>query len=59
MLRPGHVRRSPFPPNDEPAARRWMRRARVARAWIAVLASAAALVPALAAAVEALAHALR
>jgi len=36
-----------------------MRRARVARAWIAVLAAAAALVPVLAAAVEAVARALR
>lgn len=56
--------RDPRRPNDEDAAaERWLRRARVARAWIAVLASAAALcstvAPALAAAVRALTHALR
>ena len=49
------------PPNDDDATAtaRWLRRARVARAWIAVLASAAALASTVAAAVEALAHALR
>jgi hypothetical protein len=52
-------RQHPHPPNDEDASTRWMRRARLARAWIAVLASLAALVPALATAVEALARALR
>lgn len=55
--------RDPRRPNDEDAAERWLRRARVARAWLAVLASAAALcstvAPALAAAVRALTHALR
>jgi hypothetical protein len=56
MLARRHARR---PPNDEDASTRWMRRAHLARAWIAVLASLAALVPALAAAVEALARALR
>jgi hypothetical protein len=45
--------------DDDDSAARWMRRARVARAWIAVVASAAALLPALATAVEALARALR
>ena len=56
MLARRHARRLP---NDEDASTRWMRRARLARAWIAVLASLAALVPALATAVEALARALR
>lgn len=50
---------APVPAADDDSAARWMRRARVARAWIAVVASAAALLPALATAVEALARALR
>ena len=45
------------PPND--TERRWLSRARVARAWIAVLAAAAALLPALASGVAAVVRALR
>lgn len=47
------------PPLPNDAERRWLGRARVARAWIAVLAAAAALLPALAAGVAAVVRALR
>jgi hypothetical protein len=59
MPRPSRDRRRPNDGEDATTARRWLRRARVARAWIAVLAAAAALLSAVATAVEAVAHALR